>query len=809
MKKKILACILAVSMVFSVAACGDNSQKTNTETNNKKDTSALSKQGVFKIQEMKLESTRPEEEISIQDTKMVGDTIYMVTYSTFKNGSAFDFITTDKTGKILTRHNLMESIWEVPDDIATDDVVARTASSTVIVEPAVTEPSGEDDVDTYTDIYIYEILEDGKLAYVETTETYNFKTYESTSVNVLVICTADGTEQCRVDMTEVIPEDIYFWPNGMVVGENNTMFVTSYEVILAVDLNNNEVKAIETTEVTADLGAAAFYKDGVPVFTKWNDDWTERTYNIIDFEKGEIVETIEIPINLERYSIYDAGNSGYDLILNDNSGVYGYNFGDQEPTLLMDYVNSDLPSYNVNSITFLDEEHFIAMYSEFVTYDRHTAIFSKVAPEDVPDKAELVLAVYGKGSDLSKSIIDFNLSNDQYRIVVKDYAQYAATDDYFAGIGRLDSDIISGNVPDIIQYNSELQLSKYASKGLLVDAYELFEKDSDINLEDYCENVFRAYETDGKLYQIPIGFYVSTVYGKSSIFGDKTSITWEELNNIMAQYPESSMFGDMRTRTDMLYTAIIYSYSKLINDETGECHFNSDVFKEILEFVKQFPEEIDWESRYADEDYWEKYSSQYIEDRTLLYFATIYNMRSLWEDGIGTFAEAVTPVGFPIDEGVGSYLTATDSYAISAKSKNQEGAWQFVKSLLSEEAQVIDEADYYSWGLPVLKTALEKCVDSMTHKPYYIDYEGNKQEYDYSVWINDQEVIVDPATKEQAQGYYDFILSIDKTGSLEYEGDIMAIITEEAAPYFNDQKTIDAVADVIQSRISILISESR
>lgn len=813
MKKKILACMLAVSMVFSAAACGEKTDKTQQTTNNKKnDTSALSKQGVFKVEELDLSQGRQEEEVNIKTAKIVGDTIYMLTYSYYNGGYCTEYIATDLNGNVSSRYTLSERTWEVvEDDEGTVDsgAVARTASNTAAVAETVDTATDEDYTENYTEVYAYEILEDGKLAYVETNEIYNKQTYESIAKNSLIICDIEGTEYTRIALDENIPEEVYFWPSALIVTQNNSIMITSYDVLLKVDLGNDQVSVVETNENTSDLGSPLFYKDGMPVFGVWDDTWTEQTYKKIDLEQGTVVEEVDIPFSLNYYSVYNGGNSSYDLLMSNGSCLFGYHFGDTELTLIMDYVNSDLPSSSVSQIVFTDADHFVAVYYDIVEYDRHTAMFTKVAPEDVPDRENIVIAVYGKDRNLTKRIIDFNLTNEQYRIVVKDYSQYSTNESYYAGFDQLDSDILSGNIPDIIEYYSELQLSKYTSKGVFADIYELIENDSEINLSDYCENVFRAYETNGKLYQLPIGFYISTVYGKTSIFGNNTSITWDELNAVLEQYPNSSAFGDMRTREDMLTTAITYSYSKLVDEENGTCAFNSDTFKDILAFAKQFPETIDWESLYEDEDYWDQYGSQYIEDRTLLYFATIYNMTNLWEDGIATFAEEVTPIGFPTEEGVGSYLTATESYVISAKSENKEGAWQFVKTMLSEEEQTIAEDDYYSWGLPVLKTALEKCIDRMKQKPYYVDYDGNKIEYDYSVWINGEEVIVEPATEEQAQKYYDFVLSVDKTSAFNYNEDMLAIITEEAAPYFNDEKTVDAVADVIQSRMSILISESR
>ena len=176
-------------------------------------------------------------------------------------------------------------------------------------------------------------------------------------------------------------------------------------------------------------------------------------------------------------------------------------------------------------------------------------------------------------------------------------------------------------------------------------------------------------------------------------------------------------------------------------------------------------------------------------------------------NGYYRFAEATTPVGFPTDEGIGSTLAAISSYAISAKSANKDGAWEFVKSFITEEAQMKEERSDY-WGLPILKAALEDSAQYITQKPYYIDAEGNKVEYENTVWINNQEVAIEPATEEEAQKWIDFVLSVEVKGSYDYD-DALEIINEEAAAYFSGQKTVEAVMEIIQSRMNIFISESR
>lgn len=806
MRKRMLSLFLALIMICSLAACGGNgTTDKGNETNN-----AASKEGVFKVTDMGLlEQVFGEAENTYcREIKMIGDTVYMLAEAYLSDGSRLVYLTTDMDGNIKTQATIYEEIWEkydVDDDFAVGE--ASSVESAVVTDVAVNEGS-EDEISEYRNSYSYLIMDDGKLAYVDSTERYNYTTGISTTECKVVLCAENGEEIASVNLSETLEEDMYLYINTLLDSGEGTLYAMSDEKIFEVSVAGELVGTYETTEVTQSIYRAEFYKDGKPVFASWNDDWTKRTYNMIDIKNGTIIEEVVVMDTITNYNICDGTNSGYDLVLTDNSAVYGYNFDDTEPTKIMDYINSNLATYSVYDICFRDSDYFIAMYNDIVNYNSRLAGFTKVPPEEVPDRILLTLAIYGTDTEITRAVIDFNQSNEKYKILTEDYSRYSTEDDWYAGIDRLDSDVLSGKIPDIIQGNTRLDTSKYASKGLFVDFYKLMDEDESINRSDYAENVFKAYETDGKLYEIPIKFYVSTVYGKTSVWGNKTSITWEDVEAVLAQYPDAKLFAEM-TKDTALRESLRYSYNQLVDGVTGVCHFDSDAFKSLLEYANTYPESINYDELYNDDNYWLNYSTQYAENRTLLVSSTIYSLYDAWMNGMNNFAEEVTPVGFPTDAGQGSGVMALNSFLISAKSKYTEGAWEFVKSFLSEDYQLEEEDSTYSaWGLPVLKAGIEEQKKYICMKPFYYDSEGKKVEYENSIYIGNEYMTIDPGTEEEAQKWYDFVLSVDTKTSTSFDK-ALEIITEEAAAYFSGQKTVDEVAGIIQSRMSIFISESQ
>lgn len=776
MKKRLLALVLTGMMVFSMAACGGNGKTDNSEQR------AASKEGVFKITDIEQDFGVGENDYyNISAMKLIDDTVYALVNTSFSNGSRTTYMTMDMTGAILNQYVVQEQIYDY-------DATAEEGTTT----------------ETYSYVNNYYIAEDGRLAYVLTSDINNLETGEYSCKNEFIMCDVNGQEFVRSELKN--EESDYFYANCLVPSKENTIFVVGYGMIMEVDLETGEVFEIEPSDELSDVYSVAFYKDGMPVVALWNDDYTDQTYNVIDLRTGTIIEELALPEGFTNFTIYDGQNSGYDMLLVNNSAVYGYKMGDADKTLIMNYVNSDLASYRLRNITFMDADNFIAMYNDLVDYEYHIANFVRIPAEQVPDKDVITVATSYMDNELKQAVVDFNKTNEQYRIVTTDYSEYNTIEDYNAGATKLDNDIISGNIPDIIVCSNTLSIGRYVDKGLLVDLYELMDKDETIQREDYCENVFKALEFDGKLYQMPTNFGITTVYGKESIFGTETSITWEKLNAILAQYPDAVAFSDI-TRDTILSQGLIYTYNQLVDELTGECHFDSEAFRNLLEFAKQFPDEINYDA-YEDESYWQLMETQYAEDRTLLCMSNFYSVYDAWIQGYRTFGEKATPVGFPTEEGSGSCIRLDNSYAISQKSPYIEGAWEFIKSFISEEAQTVDpEAARYS-EMPILKSALEECAEQIKYKPYYTDMDGTKVEYDETVYINGQEIAIEPADDEDVQELLSFILSVDKKASGNYD-DALKIITEDAAGYFSGAKSLDEVVGVIQSRMNILISEDR
>ncbi|MCD8130184.1 MAG: hypothetical protein LUE16_02715 [Lachnospiraceae bacterium] len=761
------------------------------------------------------------------------NTIYMVTEHSTDNGYNDHFSSWDLEGNQLSDYEFYSYTWEtyeeedeaevngVVEDLDESEVnevveyldeseVNETARETEDGETTDEETDGEiaeEETDLNEGSYIsnYWISGDGTLYYWMEIYYYSddWSYYEDHSY--MVALQGDGTELFRINTADWGEEYEYIYFYSLSTTPEGNLALIGYAYVVTLDREGNLLSIVEL-DSSASTSSTSFTYNGMPVCRVWNEDWSSSSYMTMDVTTGELVEELELPDILNNYALYNGTNSGYDLIATGTSGVFGYNFGDEDVTKIMDFVSSDVPATSLSNVVFLSEDTLFGSYYDIVNYDQHFGVFTKVDPEDVPDKTEIQLAMYYTDSDILERVYDFNKTSDTYRVVVTYYSDYNTEGDEDAGITKLNNEIIAGDIPDIIyDYNgSYFDLDSYADLGILADIYELIEEDPELNLEDYCQNVFEAYETNGSLYQLPVRFRIRTVMGKTSIFGDE-ALTWEKLNEVMEEYPEASVFGTEYTRSDILYYAMMFSYGEFIDEENGTCDFTSEEFKSLLEFIAQYPDEIDYDALYSDDDYWENYDSMYVTDQVLLTIGYISNLQYVRYNYYYNFLEEASAVGFPNSSGVRGVIYAGESFAIS-KSGNVEGAWEFVRSFITEEVQMPEEGGYY-YNIPILKAGVEALVNRMTEQSYYLDDNGEKVYYDYTVYVGNAEVVVEPATQEEAQKWLDFIYSVN-TKSESAADEVTNIIFEEADAYFNGQKTVDEVCEIIQSRMSIYISEN-
>ena len=439
---------------------------------------------------------------------------------------------------------------------------------------------------------------------------------------------------------------------------------------------------------------------------------------------------------------------------------------------------------------------------------QQVVVLTRVDASSVKQKTELTLACFGLDYNLRSQIVKFNKNNSDYRIVVKDYSELATEDDYTAGLTKLNTEIISGNVPDLIMTN-QLPVAQYAAKGLLEDLWSYIDADPEYSRDALMLQPINAAQTDGHLYQMPIDFGVVTAIGLNKIVGGYTSWTLADVNDALSKLPEgATVFNKYYTQAEMLQYCVAMNASNFMNWQDGTCNFDSDEFRALLEFVKPLPADYNWQS--DDEDYESDYS-RVRDGKQLLFPTSISDFDNLYY----TFAALnndVAFIGFPREDGSsGNCFISQVSLAITTACKDKSAAWSFIRSALSDDYQT------NMWAFPIVKSAFEAQAAKAMEQEYETDANGNQvlDENGNPIPIstggmsygNEPMIELYAVTQEQ----YDAVMDVINTTTsyLDYDTNVLDTISQEAAAYFSGDKTVEEVSKLIQNRVSLYMQEQK
>lgn len=780
---RIAAAIMAASLSLSLASCGE---KTTKEV-------YASKDNIYSAQKIELPGGL--------------DYINRMLYANEKFYIIGDKSKTEGEGENMTYSN--ETIMQIVD------LEGNLVKEAVLVSNNETSGASR---------YISSISmnNDGNLVALENYYEWNETTGESKEGYFLKKISDEGEVISELDLTAFREQAMkesgqdWFYIDYVAFASDGTMLVTSNNTIFGVDDNGGMKYVIKNENAEDNSWMNGLYKTGdgrIVTMISTNqmiDDEYISESKLYEIDCANQKLGAEYPY--EMNGMIMNGTNEHDLLITRDSGLVGYDIETGKSEIIIDWLKSgiDTTAMDSNGTTVLPDGRIICL-----TYDYDYQgdggyswsgnnmvinILTKVDPEDIPDKKLIKIYALYLDVGIRRQIVEFNKTNELYKIELTSYEDYA-TRSYDDALKRMNNDMISGNIPDIIVLDNQLPVDSYISKGLLADLNKFIDKDDTINREDYLTNIFDAFSVDGKLYELVPSFTIQTLVGKSSIVGEEEGWTMEEFMDIVNANADKSVFGYEMTRSGAFMTIISNCYDSYIDTATGECRFNSDDFIKLLEFANRFPKEIDGDTLYADDNYWMEQETMFRDNKALVNTTYMSNFRTIREMEMATFGEKITFKGYPGAKGNGAAINANTSIAITAKAANPDGAWEFIKYFLSDEYQ-----NSFEWSYPIKISALEAQMKKAKERPYWVDENGENQYYDNTYYIAGQEIKVGENTDEDNQRVLDLIKST--TNVSRYDLDIYKIIEEEAAPYFEGQKTAKEVADIIQNRVSNYIAEN-
>ncbi len=532
------------------------------------------------------------------------------------------------------------------------------------------------------------------------------------------------------------------------------------------------------------------------------EDW--ETYQIKSFDSQTLNAGETVQISNQADGLYGIkmfqGVNDYLCFAVASNAMYGVKT-DGSMEEVINWVDSDMNGDTIKAGIANDDGTFTVFINDWDNNVTGFCCLEKRDASELANTAIINLGVMYQSRDISKMITAFNKLGDNVRINVVDYSEF---DDYAngkSGEEQLKLDIIAGKAPDMVICNSTNMINSFSSKGVFVDLYDYLDKDENLSRDDILPNAIESGEVDGKLLSLSPTFYVQTLAAKKK-FVDKENWTVNEMIDVYNSLPdEMRFFQDKNTKENAFNT--LYNGADLIDFSTNTCNFDSDEFKKLLEFCNNFDETVEnTESSGYDENEFNESELAIHDDKALLMSVFFFDQFEYAHLRYANFGEDMSFVGYPSDDGRGALYLPCECFAVMDSSKNKDACWKFISSFFTMEFYEKNLSSFA--GFMSYRPAFENQLDSAMSKPFSM-VNGKKEERDDYAYYAGEMVKIDPISQEERDRLEDYILSA-KPGS-GYADNINSIINEEVQACFKGEKDVEETAYLLQSRLSIYLSE--
>lgn len=390
-------------------------------------------------------------------------------------------------------------------------------------------------------------------------------------------------------------------------------------------------------------------------------------------------------------------------------------------------------------------------------------------------KKEIVIrGLYVNNGRLKGQIAEFNKKNEDYYVRIEACGDGTDAEDF---ITQTSVQLAVGKGPDIL-YGDALTDSVYSliRKGVFEDLKPYMDA-SGIKEEDYFKAAFDGLRLEDKIYGIMTTMNAAGELADRDIVGDGEKGVEGVLDALLA-YGEKAVYMRNVSSEEIVRNFLQGSESLwgMIDWEKGTFDADEEFLIKLLNVAKRYGD--DGRNSYPPIAEYQSSSFYYFKDCVRL------------EE------EGKVLSGYWFDDGCHGMTTSTYTIMmINANSGNKEGAWEFIRFLLSEETQLSLDLGY----IPVSKSAFAAQAQKEIEEGAIVEIQGVTGKV--SKWIKGDEDL----TEEKAQEIEAFL---EDARALPIRTvPILDIICEESRDYFDGSKSAEDVIKVIKNRVSLYTQE--
>ncbi|RAV21503.1 ABC transporter substrate-binding protein [Paenibacillus contaminans] len=344
--------------------------------------------------------------------------------------------------------------------------------------------------------------------------------------------------------------------------------------------------------------------------------------------------------------------------------------------------------------------------------------------------------------------------------------------------------LLSGKGPDILELTEGLPSDDYVEKGLILNMDALMKQDGTLKQDNMHMNVLKALNPKGGTYAIPSGFYLRAFIGNGEALKDaginEKTWTWQDFVDIAKKVTQGKNgFVAMAEYTpDMLVQEMmIDSYSLYVDRAAKKARFDSQEFIAMLKQVKKMYDDGVMTAESAE------FGKQLFFSAVLREPADVINVPHMVLN-----KPLLLQKPHSGEQSGNMRIIPTTQLAIVVKTPAQKEAWKLMSFLLSEEGQLLPERE----GFSLFKSVNGQKFDEIKEKIHAGSYK-----------LPDGQTV-----KVEAEELTRFTQLLDITDQYSIlDLKVISIVGEESLAYFSGQKSAEEVAKLVQNRSTTLLNE--
>ncbi len=487
--------------------------------------------------------------------------------------------------------------------------------------------------------------------------------------------------------------------------------------------------------------------------------------------------------------------AGHSLYTANQAGVFALDVSEDQTaahcTKIMDFALSDVLPDSVRGIAVPDE-HTVYLVLDDITGEYggpRLWRYTEVPAEALPQKTELVLAIFSAQNSYQLPIFHFNRESENYRIVVRDYRVYENEDER---VMRFNADIAAGDIPDMVllwqNSNYGTTVSTYERSGLFADLKPILSGDPDFDYDGLLSYVTAPYTRyDGGQYIFPLQPGASTYFADPAVASRPMTVD-----------AYLDLYDSLGAKPPQGYSLIASAIDDYYSEETARCSFDDGRLEALLSRAEGM--------------------SEHTGDAPLTYlhlsYPTLWDYVTKMQEKLGrALGDEVplVPVGIPNEtDALCVDYVVSEYFAITTQCQDPSAAVDVLSRLMEANKPIYTPLENLYWNRFAGGIGQTYYADDILDELAFFDgktcvYEDNT----YFIYADDDPALADaPGThfKINANAAQSFIAYLDSITRRVNYGTPAASIFREEYRTLSDRPIAERLK-IIQSKVSIYLSE--